>query len=56
MVYKFNLLIGVGSPVGEVISCRVINICFTPKDVFFDVIGEIISCFGIDLNKGSGVV
>jgi hypothetical protein len=55
MVYKFNLPVNVSSPVGEIVSCRIFAVCFTPKDVLFDMIGEIVSCSGIDPNKGSGV-
>jgi hypothetical protein len=55
MVYKFNLSVNVSLPIGEIISCRIIAVCFTPKDVLFDIIWEIVSHSGIDLNKGSGV-
>jgi hypothetical protein len=56
MVYKFNLSVSIGLPVGEVISCREFIVCFTSKDVLLDMIWEIVSCSGIDLNKCSGVV
>jgi hypothetical protein len=56
MVYKFNLSDNVSSPVGKVVSCGIITICFTPKDILFDMIGEIVSCSDIDSNKSSGVV
>jgi hypothetical protein len=55
MVYKFNLSVNVSSPVGEIVSCRKIAICFTPKDILFDVGREIISCSGMDLDEISGV-
>jgi hypothetical protein len=55
MVYKFNLSVNVSSPVGEVVSCGEFAIYFTPKDVLFDVGGEIVSCSGMDLNKISRV-
>jgi hypothetical protein len=55
MVYKFNLSVSISLPVGKVISCGKITVCFTLKDVLFDIIGEIISCSSIDSNKGSGV-
>jgi hypothetical protein len=56
VVYKFNLSVNVSSPVGEVVSCGIVAICFTLKDILFDVIWEIVSCSGIDSNKGSEVV
>jgi hypothetical protein len=56
IVYKFNLSVNVSSPVGEVVSCGRSAICFTPKDILFDMIGEIVSCSSIDLNKISRVV
>ena len=55
MVYKFNLSVDVSLPVSEVVSCGKFAICFTPKDVLFDIIGEIISCSSIDSNEISGV-
>jgi hypothetical protein len=55
MVYKFNLSVDVSSPVGKVVSCREFAICFTPKDVLFDVGWEIVSCSGLDLNEISRV-
>jgi hypothetical protein len=56
MVYKFNLSVDVSLPVGEIVSCREFTVCFTPKDVLFDMIGEIVSCSGTDLNKVSRVM
>ena len=55
MVYKFNLSVDVSLPVSDIVSCGVAAICFTPKDVLFDMIGEIVSCSGMDLNKISVV-
>jgi hypothetical protein len=55
MVYKFNLSVDVSLPVGEVVSCGEFAICFTPKDVLFDVGWEIVSCSSLDSNKISGV-
>jgi hypothetical protein len=55
MVYKFNLSVDVSLPIGEVVSCRKFAICFTPKDVLLDVIGEIVSCSGMDSNEISRV-
>jgi len=55
MVYKFNLSIDVSLPVGEIVSCGEFAICFTPKDVLFDMGWEIISCSGLDLNEISRV-
>jgi hypothetical protein len=55
MVYKFNLSVNVSSPVGKIVFCRKFAICFTPKDVLLDVIGEIVSCSGMDLNEFSRV-
>jgi hypothetical protein len=55
MVYNFNLSVNVSLPVGEVVSCRKFAICFTPKDVLFDMGGEIVSCSGMDSNEISRV-
>jgi hypothetical protein len=55
IVYKFNLSVNVSSPVSEVVSCGKFTVCFTPKDVLFDMGGEIVSCSSMDLNKVSRV-
>jgi hypothetical protein len=56
IVYKFNLSVSISLPIGKVISCRKIAICFTPKDVLFDMIGKIISCSSIDSNENFRIV
>jgi hypothetical protein len=56
MVYKFNLSVDVSLPISEIVSCGKFAICFTPKDVLFDMIGEIVSCSGMDSNEVSRVV
>jgi hypothetical protein len=55
MVYKFNLSVDVSLPVGKVVSCRKFAICFTPKDVLFDMGGEIVSCSDMNSNEISRV-
>jgi hypothetical protein len=56
MVYKFNLSVNVSSPVGKVVFCGEFAVCFTPKDVLFDMGWEIVSYSGLDLNKISRVM
>jgi hypothetical protein len=55
MVYKFNLSVDISLPVGKVVSCGEFAICFTPKDVLFDMGWEIVSCSGLDSNEISRV-